>query len=203
MAEIKTIDKDMVMPVVAPNNTVGRPVKYETHVLPRIAEIEQWVREGYTDYSIADSLGICHATLIEYKKSCIELIEAYTRARTSRNNLVMNAQYEKAKGIKEKVPKAFKLKEIIYDDKGKKQSEIERLEYGEEYIYIPPDVQAADLFLRNNDPDYKGPKSVDSGAGITVNFQLPEARAKVEQLLSDRQKARAIDITGLEVVEAE
>lgn len=190
MAEIKTIDKDMMMPVVAPNTTVGAPSKYETHVLPRIAEIEQWVKDGYTDYSIADNLGIGQNTLIEYKKNNSEIIEAYQRARTHRNALVMNKMFQKATGEKvalnkQKLDKFGDVHDLI------------------EEMYIPPDVNAADLFLRNNDPDYKGAKQVESGNITINNFQLPEARQKVEQLLTEREKLKAIDITGFEVVEAE
>lgn len=194
MAEIATIDRE---------TDVGRPSKLESHVLPRLDEIYEWMKAGYTDDSIAKSLSIGYSTWMKYKAEIVELKEVATRARLHKSCLVMNAQYEKAKGIKEKVPKAFKLKEIIYDDKGKKQSEIEHLEYGEEYIYVPPDVNAADLFLRNNDPSYKSAKSAEIGNITVNNFQLPEAKAKVEQLLSEREKRRAIDITGLEVIEAE
>ena len=189
MADIAVVDKVM-MPVVAPSNTVGAPSKYETHVLPRIAEIEQWVKDGYTDYSIADNLGIGQNTLIEYKKNNSEIIEAYQRARTHRNALVMNKMYLKASGEK------ITLNKQKLDKFGDVHDLIEE-------AYIPPDVNAADLFLRNNDPEYKQAKQVETGQNITVNFQLPEAKAKVEQLLTERQKARAIDITGFEVVEAE
>ena len=191
LMEVKEIDK------------VGRPCKYESHVEPYLDDILQWLKNGMNEYSICDKLGISKQSWIKYKDNYIELANLHTRATHERNCLVMNAQFEKAKGIKEIVPKAFKIKEIQYDGKGKKVSEIERLEYGEEHMYIPPDVNAADLFLRNNDPEYKSAKSDQSGNNIVVNFQLSEARAKVEQLLSDRQKARAIDITGLEVIEAE
>ena len=103
--------------------------KYYTHVLPRLEEVYKWLCEGMTEYSIADQLGICHNSLIEYKRSHDEIIEVFTRARTHRNNLVMNAQFGKAVGIDKTVPKAFKVKEVKYDDKGHKISEKERLEY--------------------------------------------------------------------------
>ena len=193
MDEITTIDD---------SRKVGRPCKYESHVEPRLSEIYDWVRAGMTDYSIAESLGIHKATLVEYKDRYNALTELYSRAIKERNSLVMNSMYSKAVGIEKSVPKAFKIKEVTYNEEGKKQAEIERLEYGEEYIYVPPDVNAADLFLRNNDPEYKQAKQVESGQNITVNFQLPEARQKVEQLLTEREKLRAIDITSLEVVEA-
>jgi hypothetical protein len=86
------------------------------------------------------------------------------------------------------VPKAFKIKEVKYDDKGHKQSEIERLEYGTETIFVPPDVNAADLYLRNNDPEYKQAKQVESGQTINVNFQLPQIEQELQQI-ADQRKA--------------
>jgi DNA-binding NarL/FixJ family response regulator len=46
---------------------VGRPCKYETHVETRLQEIYRWLKEGMTDYSIADNLGIHQVTWIRYK----------------------------------------------------------------------------------------------------------------------------------------
>jgi hypothetical protein len=166
---------------------VGRPCKYESHVQPRLDEIYEWVKTGYTDYSIAEQLGIAHYTLIQYKEKFTELTETYARARKERNNLVMNSMFGKAVGIDKTIPKAFKVKEVTYNEEGKKQAEIERLEYGEETIYVPPDVNAADLFLRNNDPDYKGAKSVESGNITINNFQLPQLEAELQQIAEKRK----------------
>lgn len=189
-----------IMPIVTSDNKVGRPLKYETHVLPRIKEVYEWLCNGYTDYSICDNLGISHQTWIDYKKTQVELIEAYTRARTHKNSLVMNAQFSKAVGIDKTVPKAFKIKEIEYDEKGKKISEKERLEYGEEHVYIPPDVNAADLYLRNNSDDYKSARA-DTGA-ITLNInntQLPELQAQLKAIDDKLKELDAIEVECREI----
>lgn len=189
------MDKDMGIKKPTETNEVdkvGRPCKYESHVEPRLNEIYEWLKAGYTDDSIAESLSIGYSTWMKYKAEIVELKEFVMRARLHKSCLVMNAQFEKAKGIKEKVPKAFKLKEIIYDDKGKKQSEIERLEYGEEYIYVPPDVNAADLFLRNNDPSYKSAKSAEIGNITVNNFQLPQKQQELAQLDTEIQNLEAL-----------
>lgn len=161
--------------------------KYYTHVLPRLEEVYEWLKAGMTEYSIAEKLGISQDTLTRYKKEYSEFTELYARATRERNCLVMNSMFGKAVGIKEKVPKAFKIKEVQYDEKGKKAAEIERLEYAEEYIYIPPDVNAADLYLRNNDPDYKTTKSVET-SNITINnFQLPQLEQELQQIAEKRK----------------
>jgi len=177
-----------MMPVVASGNMAGRPPKYETHVLPRIKDIEEWVRSGMTDYSIADELGISPTTLIEYKKECNEIIEAYQRARTHRNCLVMNKMYTKATTetvtlSKQKVTKDGDVIDIV------------------EEVYIGPDVNAADLFLRNNDPDYKSAKSVEITNNTLNNFQLPQLEQELAQLADERKSLEALLHKDYEVIE--
>jgi len=167
-----------------------RRTKYNTLLKPRFKEVIQWIAEGYTDYSIAEKIGVHYNTLSGWKKEYLEFGDLYARAQDARNCLTMNSMFKRGNGIKV----VLKKQKVLADGTVK--------DYLEEQ-YHAPDVNAADLFLRNNDPEYKQAKQVESGQNITVNFQLPEAKAKVEQLLTERQKARAIDITGFEVVEAE
>lgn len=47
---------------------MGRPSKYETHVLPRLDEIADWCRNGATEEEMAARLGISRYSFIEYKK---------------------------------------------------------------------------------------------------------------------------------------
>lgn len=164
---------------------VGRPCKYESHVQPRLNEVLEWIQAGYTDYSIADTLGVGYSTWMKYKAEILELQEVYTRARTSRNALVMNSQFESAKGIKETVKKPIKLKKVKYKD-GKKVSEEEYIEYVDEYVYVPPNTNAADLFLRNNDPEYKSAKmDVSSLTLVQNNYNLDELEAKRLEILKE------------------
>jgi hypothetical protein len=164
-------DSDIAVKKVA---KVGRPCKYETHVEPRLNEIYEWVRSGMTDYSIAESLGIHKATLVEYKNKYSELAELYTRALHERNRLVMNKMFQKATG--EKV--------TLLKQKATKDGDIVDLI---EETYIPPDVQAADLFLRNNDPAYKSAKSIEINNTTTNNFQLPQLEDELKQIAEQRK----------------
>lgn len=180
MAEIAAIDKDA--------DKVGRPCKYESHVEPYLDKIYEWVREGNTDYSIADNLGISYISLIRYKKEYDNLASLYTRATGERNRLVMNKMFSKATGEKVTLIKQKLDKEGFVHDL-------------EEDMYIPPDVNAADLFLRNNDPDYKSAKSVDSGQNITVNFQLPQLEQDLAQIAEKRKTLEALLHKDYEVIE--
>ena len=54
----------------------GRKSKYETSVEPYLEAINKKIREGVTEEAIAESLGICVATLNNYKKKHPELAAA-------------------------------------------------------------------------------------------------------------------------------
>jgi hypothetical protein len=168
---------------------VGRPCKYDTHVQPYLDKIYDWLIQGYTDYSIADQLGIAKCSLIKYKDEYAELTDLYTRARTERNKLVMNKMFQRATG--EKV--------TLLKQKATKDGEIVDLV---EEQYIPPDVNAADLFLRNNDPEYKSAKADISGQNITVNFQLADWEQKRREILAEIKRlelSQAVDVEAIPV----
>lgn len=172
------------------NNTrsVGRPCKYESHVKPYLDDIYDWISQGMTEQSICKQLGIHPFTWIRYKQDNNDLSELITRARQAAGQLLLNKQF--AAGCGQKI--------ILKRQKALKDGSIIDIEEEE---YIPPNVQAAEFWARHMMPDYVPPKQ--AAENITLHFQLPEARQKVEQLLSEREKLKAIDITSFEVVEAE
>ena len=178
---------DTAISKYAEGNTKIVGSKYYTHVLPRLEEVYKWLCEGMTEYSIAEELGIGHNTLIEYKKEHSEIIEVYTRARTERNALVMGAMFSKATGEKVAVNKAKVL------------NSGEIIEYTEEQ-YIPPDVNAADLYLRNNSDDYKSTKA-DTGnlTLIQNNIHLPQLQEQLQQIEDELKKLDVIDSTAIEI----
>jgi hypothetical protein len=156
--------------------------KFETHVLPRLKDILQWLKDGMTEYSIAEQLGVSRTTLVDYKSKYLTFRTLYLRAQDERNCLVMNKMYSKATGervslLKQKLDKFGTVVDI------------------KEEQYIPPDVNAADLFLRNNSDSYKSAKTDTAGGSITINnYQLPELEAKRAEILSEIQKLEAIEM---------
>ena len=126
----------------------GRKSKYETNVLPKLFLIECWARDGLIDEQIAKNLGISKDSLYTYKKKYIEFSDALKRGKEIVDCEVENALLQKALGITKTIMKAFKLKEVLYDD-GKRVSEKEHIEYSEEEIYIPPDTTAQIFWLKN------------------------------------------------------
>jgi hypothetical protein len=163
---------------------------FKLKVLPFIEDIYIWVKDGMTDYSIAEKLGIHYNTFSRYKKEYNDISELYARATKERNSLVMNSMFKKANGEKIEV------------NKQKVLNSGQIVDYKEEQV-IPADVNAADLFLRNNDPDYKSAKS----EGLTLiqnTIRLPEKQKELDKLEEEIKQLEAmipIEITDYIIVE--
>ena len=99
----------------------------------------------------------------------------------------MGAMYSKAKGINVPINKVKVL------------NNGEKVEYQEEQ-YIPPDVNAADLYLRNNSDDYKSAKADTGGISLIINnTQLPELKAQLQAIDDKLKELDAIDVEYTEV----
>ena len=73
------------------------------------------------------------------------------------------------------VKKPIKVKETVYEC-GRKVKEIERIEYGEEEVFIPPDVTADMFYLKNRMPDRWGDRKAEaSDEKATGIILIPEA----------------------------
>ena len=167
----------------------GRPCKYETHVKPYVDKIYEWLKEGMTEYSIAEQLGIHRYTLIKYKEQYSDLIDVYTRARTERNRLVMNRMFAKACG------ETVQVKQEKLTKDGKKVVLTSE-------IYTPPDVNAADLFLRNNDPEYKSAKmDVNSLTLVQNNYNLDDLEAKRLEVLKELKRLESAADADYKVID--
>ena len=77
----------------------GAKNKYETLVKPYLTDIEKKVREGVTEENIATALGICVASLNNYKNKYPELKEALSKDKGADElKALVNAGVEAAKG---------------------------------------------------------------------------------------------------------
>ena len=89
------------------------------------------------------------------------------------DRLVEDSLYKKAMGFYVFEQKAFKVKNIEYDESGKKISEKEELQTAEERHYIEPDIKAIIFWLKNRKPEIWKEKieenSVDEeGSGVLI-----------------------------------
>lgn len=150
-----------------------RLTKYDTHVLPRLEEIEGMSREGVPEEQIAGALGIAYSTFNEYKKRP-ELSEALKRSREAADYAVENALFKRCVGHKVKIKKHYKVKTVEYDqDTGRKTAEREELQEVEEEQYVPPDTAAQIFWLTNRKGDrWKNKQAIDQAGGLEISLKM-------------------------------
>lgn len=117
----------------------GRPNKYETHVQPRLEEIQKMC-QTMTEKQIAQTLDVSYSTFCEYKNKYPELVETIKKGRQELVKELKSSLIRKAKGFH------FTEKKII-----KENGKIVREEIYEKASL--PDVAALNLLLKNYDAD--------------------------------------------------
>ena len=137
---------------------------------------------GADEAEAAGALGISYATYKRYKNKYPEFKEAVEADKEKADIAVQTALLKSATGYTVKVKKAFKLKDIHYDERGKKV-EKERLELFEEEQAVPPNLSAQTYWLKNRCPkmwNNEGEED-EKESGIVI---LPEIKA-----ISEGEKA--------------
>lgn len=119
---------------------MARPSKYETHVAPRLTEIEDWVRNGATDEEIANRLGIAYSTLREYKSEFSAFSAALKKSKNFVDGQVENSLLRRALGYDfEEITRELR-DGILVETKIVKK-------------HIVPDVTAQIFWLKNRRPE--------------------------------------------------
>ncbi len=139
---------------------MARPSKYETHVVPRLIEIEDWVRNGATDSEIAKKLGISESTYFEYKKEFSEFSESLKKGKDYVDAEVENALLKRALGY------SYEETTREVDANGKKTVKVVTKQ-------VIPDTTAQIFWLKNRRPDKWRDKPADEQDDKeTVNVTL-------------------------------
>lgn len=125
-------------------NKVGRPSKWESHVLPYIDRIPKMRRQGLTEQQIAYKLGVGETTLRDYKKLYPQLLRALKSGRMELIEDLEETLYNKALGN----IRTTKTRKIVEEYKGVKKTKVET--YEEEHA---PDTGALVFALKNLDPN--------------------------------------------------
>lgn len=107
-----------------------------------------WASMGLSETQIAYNLGISRASLENYKKANLDILNSLKRGKNQADFKVENALYKKATGYIVKETVAVKCKDIYYDDRGNKCQK-ENLGTVEITKEIPADVQAIKFWLIN------------------------------------------------------
>lgn len=149
--------------------------KYDSHVLPKLEQIDTWAKEGLSDKQIAGKLGIAYSTFRRYRDENEALSAALACAKEVPDTEVENALYKKALGYNAEIVKHYKLKSVEYDpDTGKKCKETEELVAVKDEVHVPADTTAQMFWLVNRRSErwsYKpnaGEEAEDEETGVIV-----------------------------------
>jgi hypothetical protein len=154
-----------------------RPTKWETHVYPRLAEIQQWFQEGLNAEDIIKNLGIGHTTWYEYIDKHPMLAELVKWSKSIIVSRVENSLLRAAMGYEFE-----ELKTIVEEDKnGKKKTRIEKVKR-----YQPPNPTAMIFYLKN-----RAPNEWNDRREILIDTKAAELERK--QLFLDMIDADIVD----------
>ncbi|WP_348621581.1 transposase [Paenibacillus polymyxa] len=154
-----------------------RPTKWETHVYPRLAEIQQWFEEGMNAEDIIRKLDIGKTTWYEYIDKHPMLAELVKWSRSVPISHVENSLLKAATGYEYE-----EIKTIIEEDKnGKKKTRIEKVKR-----YQPPNPTAMIFYLKN-----RAPNEWNDRRELVVNTKALEQERK--QLFLDMIEADVVD----------
>lgn len=127
--------------------------KYEYWITEEgLTLISGWTRRGMTDAEIAGAMGIRRETLIVWKKKYSNIANTLKKTKEIVDYEVEKSLHKKATGYTAKETKAFKCKEIYYDDAGHR-CERETVQVVEVDTYVPADTLAAAIWLNNRMSD--------------------------------------------------
>ena len=136
------------------NETLVKRDKYHKLVQPKLKLVSACKLRDMSDEDIAQLLGIAYSTFKVYKAKYPELSAALSAGAREGVLYVEGSLHGRSIGMKETRKVHIKVKEIIYDERtGRKQKEIERIEYATEEVFIPPETNAAKFYLLNRAPE--------------------------------------------------
>ena len=136
-----------------------------------LEQIEKWARLGLSDRQIAKNMGIGMSTFYEWKKKYKDISDTLDKGKAIVNEEVENALLKKALGFKYKEQQAIKVKEIYYDEKGRKcqKEDVKIVEVEKE---VPADTVAIKFWLVNREKE----RWSDNPNKVEIDKELLELR---------------------------
>lgn len=166
------------------DNCVAKSKADEWLEQDKLTLLEGWARDGLTDEQIAHNMGIATSTFYDWKNKYSEFSKSLKKNKEVVDIEVENALLKKALGYNASIKKAFKIKDIIYEN-GKKVSETERIEYAEEEVHIPADTTAQIFWLKNRKPDKWRDKVADTENEEAIT-NATDILVKIRKTVDDR-----------------
>ena len=155
--------------------------KYDTHVLPRLQEVEAWARNGVAEKDIAHNLGVAYSTFREYKGLYPALAAVLTRTRVYVDDVVVVGAYLRRVVGYDALETRREYVMVPREDGTTERVLVKEIE---QTRHIPPDPRAAEFWLTNRQPDKwrHKPEPVsddgeDEGTGVV---ELPAVMARPE-----------------------
>jgi len=168
-----------------PQSRAGRKPKYSPELNNQAYE---YCLLGANEKELAAYLGISVSTLNVWKNTYPEFSESIKKGKKPADAKVAHAIFDRATGARWIQQQAFKVKEIIYADNGKKLSEVERIEIVDLEMAAPPDTTACIFILKNRDKEnWKDKQEVslsnaDGGPFGIYLLSREEAQARLDEL---------------------
>ena len=199
----------------------GRKSKYDTHVAPRLQEIEWWCREGLTEIEICKRLDVAESTFNNYKREFSELMESLKKGKEIADYQVEDALFKRAVGyeytertakVVERDPEVVEVERRDYEHRYKldnpeaKLQEIkdaaikaiptrERIVLLEVDKQVSPDTGAIALWLKNRKRDsWQKHNSIDEEFK-KEQIKLAKAQTKSIENMLDEESSDAENIT--------
>lgn len=102
----------------------GRKSKYDSHVKPKLAEIENWREKGFSEEWIAAKLGVAYSSLSLYKLKYSELSEVLSKSKEKIGIKLKKALWREAEGYEYTEVHEDAELEPYYDEFGKLQHRV-------------------------------------------------------------------------------
>ena len=149
--------------------------KYETHVLPRLEEIEAWCRDGVSDKDIAHNCAVAYSSFREYKSKYPALAAVLARSKAYVDDVIVtNAYLRRITGYD--VVETQRQYKYGYDDNGEPVRQL--VKETEETRHIPGDPRAAEFWLTHRNPDkWAAVTQSNHDPGVVVLPEIAEMAA--------------------------
>lgn len=164
---------------------MAKPKYIEWLKKENLEKIQEWAMNGARNEDIAHNMGINVSTFYAWCNEHQEFLDALKTAKEVSDIQIENALYKKALGYTVKLAKNFKIREVIYDNNGKKIKEEEKLVTAYDEQHIPADTTAQIFWLKNRKPTIWRDKveqgiSLDTPIGVIIEneFKQPDTISK-------------------------
>jgi hypothetical protein len=144
----------------------GQPSKFEDYK----DFIINMAKYGLTDKQMADVLNITDTTINNWKLKHEAFFESLKASKLLADMEIQDSLFKKAKGHKTTIQKAFKVKQVTYDN-GKRLIEKEEIITAADEVYTPPDTTAIIFWLKNRQPkDWRDKQEIEHSGNMAVQI---------------------------------